>query len=102
MNRIKSTYKRDATETIEDIIKQLSDLDLLVLDDVGVDDSAHAINKLSDIVDNRTGLNNIFTTNYTNKQLNDDLNWQRVYSRMKFNAKRLNVLGEDYREGDAW
>lgn len=102
MNRIKSTYKRDATETVEDIIKQLSSLDFLVLDDVGVDDSAHAISKLSDIVDNRTGLNNIFTTNYTNKQLNDDLNWQRVYSRMKFNAKRLNVLGDDYREGDAW
>lgn len=102
MNRIKSTYKNDASETVEDIIKQLSDLDLLVLDDVGVDDSAHAISKLSDIVDNRTGLNNIFTTNYSNKQLNDDLNWQRVYSRMKFNAKRLNVIGEDYREGDAW
>lgn len=102
MNRIKSTYKRDATETIEDIIKQLSGLDFLVLDDVGVDDSAHAISKMEDIVDNRAGLNNIYTTNLTGKQLGKDLNWQRVYSRMQLNGKRLNVVGEDYREGDAW
>lgn len=102
MNRIKSTYKRDATETVEDIIKQLSGLDFLVLDDVGVDDSAHAISKMEDIVDNRAGLNNIYTTNLTGKQLGKDLNWQRVYSRMQLNGKRLNVVGEDYREGDAW
>lgn len=102
MNRIKSTYKRDATETVEDIIKQLSGLDFLVLDDVGVDDSAHAISKMEDIVDNRAGLNNIYTTNLTGKQLGKDLNWQRVYSRMQLNGKRLNVLGDDYREGDAW
>ncbi len=53
--------------------------------------------KLFSIVDNRVGKNNIFTTNFSDKELNQNMNWQRINSRMKHNARTVKVLGDDYR-----
>mgnify|MGYP002757056312 FL=1 len=102
MERIKATYNKNATETTDELVKLLSNIDLLVLDDVGVENTEHTLNKLFSIVDNRVGKNNIFTTNFSDKHLNQDMNWQRINSRMKHNARTVKVLGDDYRERDAW
>lgn len=102
MERIKATYNRNATETTDDLVKLLSEIDLLVLDDMGVENTEHTLNKLFSIVDNRVGKNNIFTTNFSDKELNQNMNWQRINSRMKHNARKVRVIGEDYRERDAW
>lgn len=102
MDRIKATYNKDAVETTDELVKLLSELDLLVLDDMGVENTEHTLNKLFSIVDNRSGMNNIFTTNYSDKELKQNQNWQRINSRMKMNARKTKVLGEDYRERDAW
>lgn len=80
----------------------LSNIDLLVLDDVGVENTEHTLNKLFSIVDNRVGKNNIFTTNFSDKELNQNMNWQRINSRMKQNARTVRVLGDDFRGRDAW
>lgn len=102
MERIKATYNRNAAETTDELVKLLSGIDLLVLDDVGVENTEHTLNKLFSIVDNRTGKNNIFTTNFSDKELKQNMNWQRINSRMKHNARTVRMLGDDYRERDAW
>ena len=102
MERIKATYNRNATETTDELVQLLSSIDLLVLDDVGVENTEHTLNKLFSIVDNRVGKNNIFTTNFSDKELNQNMNWQRINSRMKQNARTVRVLGDDFRGRDAW
>ncbi|MCG1578834.1 ATP-binding protein [Staphylococcus epidermidis] len=102
MERIKATYNRNATETTDELVQLLSSIDLLVLDDIGVENTEHTLNKLFSIVDNRVGKNNIFTTNFSDKELNQNMNWQRINSRMKQNARTVRVLGEDFRGRDAW
>lgn len=73
MERIKATYNRNATETTDELVQLLSSIDLLVLDDVGVENTEHTLNKLFSIVDNRVGKNNIFTTNFSDKELNQNM-----------------------------
>lgn len=102
MERIKATYNRNATETTDELVQLLSGIDLLVLDDIGVENTEHTLNKLFSIVDNRVGKNNIFTTNFSDKELNQNMNWQRINSRMKQNARTVRVLGDDFRGRDAW
>ncbi|EGQ1724417.1 AAA family ATPase [Staphylococcus pseudintermedius] len=102
MDRIKATYNKNAVETTDELVSLLSSIDLLVLDDMGVENTEHTLNKLFSIVDNRVGKNNIFTTNFSNKELNQNMNWQRINSRMKHNARTVKVIGDDYRERDAW
>lgn len=102
MERIKATYNKNAAETTDELVQLLSNIDLLVLDDIGVENTEHTLNKLFSIVDNRVGKNNIFTTNFSDKHLNQDMNWQRINSRMKHNARTVKVLGDDFRERDAW
>lgn len=102
MERIKATYNRNATETTDELVQLLSSIDLLVLDDIGVENTEHTLNKLFSIADNRVGKNNIFTTNFSDKELNQNMNWQRINSRMKQNARTVRVLGDDFRGRDAW
>ena len=73
-----------------------------MLDDIGVENTEHTLNKLFSIIDNRVGKNNIFTTNFSDSELNKNMNWQRINSRMKHNSRTVKVLGEDYRERDVW
>ncbi|MDQ7166649.1 ATP-binding protein, partial [Staphylococcus aureus] len=68
MERIKATYNKNAAETTDELVQLLSNIDLLVLDDMGVENTEHTINKLFSIVDNRVGKNNIFTTNFSDKE----------------------------------
>ncbi|MGX0037022.1 DNA replication protein DnaC [Staphylococcus auricularis] len=102
MERIKATYNKNAKETTDELVQLLSNIDLLVLDDIGVENTEHTLNKLFSIIDNRVGKNNIFTTNFSDSELNKNMNWQRINSRMKHNSRTVKVLGEDYRERDAW
>lgn len=102
MNRIKETYNKNANETTNDIINMLSQVDLLVLDDIGVEDTDHTLNKLFDVIDNRIGLNNIYTTNLTKQQLKKNTSWGRIYSRMNKGSRHVLVKGDDYRESETW
>ncbi|NGR86499.1 ATP-binding protein, partial [Staphylococcus aureus] len=52
MDRIKATYNKNAVETTDELVRLLSDIDLLVLDDMGVENTEHTLNKLFSIVDN--------------------------------------------------
>lgn len=102
MERIKATYNKNSTETTEELVEMLSEVDLLVLDDIGTENTPHALSKLYSIIDNRLGMNNIYTTNLMNKELNQNTDWQRINSRMQNNARRVVMIGEDYRGKEAW
>lgn len=102
MDRIKSTYNNKSTETFEDMKRDLINLDLLVLDDIGVSNSDHDLAKLYGIINNRQNKNNIFTTNFKDSELNQNIDWHRINSRMKKGSRKLNIVGDDYRERDAW
>ncbi|HEE8746252.1 TPA: ATP-binding protein, partial [Staphylococcus aureus] len=43
MDRIKATYNKNAVETTDELVKLLSEIDLLVLDDMGVENTEHTI-----------------------------------------------------------
>ena len=62
MERIKATYNRNATETTDELVQLLSSIDLLVLDDVGVENTEHTLNKLFSIVDNRVRITSLLLT----------------------------------------
>ena len=50
-----SDIQQNAVETTDELVRLLSDIDLLVLDDMGVENTEHTLNKLFSIVDNRVG-----------------------------------------------
>lgn len=102
MDRIKNTYNKASLQSTDELIDELSNLDLLVLDDVGVEDTQHTLGKLFSIVNKRQNLNNIYTTNLSKKQLIKSQDWERISTRMNKNARRVKVLGEDWRETDSW
>lgn len=102
MERIKRTYSKGSTQTTEELIEELSNLDLLVLDDVGVEDTQHTLGKLFSIVNKRQNMNNIYTTNFTKKQLQKNQDWERISTRMSKNARPVKVLGSDWRETASW
>lgn len=102
MDRVKATYNKNFVERTEDLINHLVSIDLLVLDDIGVENTEHALSKLYGIINRRQKKNNIFTTNFKDSELNQNVHWQRINSRMKKGTRKVNVIGDDYRERDAW
>jgi DNA replication protein DnaC len=107
MNKIRSTYNKDAKTTQEDIMKKIKDVELLVIDDVGAEYvkpdangyESWAADILYQVVNDRQGKKNIFTTNFTSKHLAKKYGMmsKRILSRMMSNAKIIKVEGDDHR-----
>ena len=90
LRKVKSTFQKDSTLSEYDIIKKLTKVDVLVIDDLGaetgsIDSDKRAtdfINRvLFDVLDGRQGKSTIFTTNLTSKQIEQKYD-ERSYSRM--------------------
>ena len=104
MTKIRSTYSKDSEYTEDQIIEVLSNVDCLVLDDIGAestkqgDNNQHtwATSKLFEIIDNRIGKHTIFTTNYNFGELESRLGG-RNFSRMMENIHLVKMYGDDYR-----
>ena len=96
----KSAFKIDSNE----IINRLSDISLLVLDDLGVErDTSYAREQVYNIINARYLKNKptIFTTNLSLEVIQDpniDLEYQRIYSRILEMTVPVKVVGEDYRK----
>ncbi|MGW7932880.1 ATP-binding protein, partial [Staphylococcus xylosus] len=50
MDRIKATYNKNSEERTDELINHLVDIDLLILDDIGVENTEHALSKLYGII----------------------------------------------------
>lgn len=109
LTKIKSTYNKESEHTEEELIDLLSEVDCLVLDDIGAEstnkkkgeDNQHtwATSKLFEIIDNRIGRHTIYTTNFPLPELKQRLGG-RNYSRMMEDTHLIKVVGEDYRVKD--
>lgn len=95
----KSAFKVDSNE----IISNLSNIALLILDDLGIErDTSYAREQVYNIINSRylKGRPTIFTTNLSLEIIqnpNIDLEYQRIYSRILEMTIPVKVTGEDFR-----
>ncbi|HEO3791339.1 TPA: ATP-binding protein [Streptococcus agalactiae] len=95
----KSAFKVDSNE----IISNLSNIPLLILDDLGIErDTSYAREQVYNIINSRylKGKPTIFTTNLSLEIIqnpNIDLEYQRIYSRILEMTIPVKVTGEDFR-----
>ena len=95
----KSAFKLDSNE----IIDNLSNIPLLILDDLGIErDTSYAREQVYNIINSRylKGRPTIFTTNLSLEIIqnpNIELEYQRIYSRILEMTIPVKVTGEDFR-----
>ncbi|HEO5291001.1 TPA: ATP-binding protein [Streptococcus agalactiae] len=95
----KSAFKVDSNE----IISNLSNIPLLILDDLGIErDTSYAREQVYNIINSRylKGKPTIFTTNLSLEIIqnpNIDLEYKRIYSRILEMTIPVKVTGEDFR-----
>jgi DNA replication protein DnaC len=98
LNRIKRTYdkKDDASEA--DIMFALKNVDLLVIDEVGIEKTTEWVTaKFYEVIDSRhKRRSTIFTTNFTGNQLKEKEGMALV-SRMWGTGMRFEIQGKDWR-----
>jgi DNA replication protein DnaC len=105
MTELKATYSKKSELSEIEILKALQKVDLLVLDDLGVERdgkdeaSTWAKSKVYEIVDSRIGQATIFTTNFTGKELLG-MYGERDFSRMVQNCNVVKMDGKNYRLKD--
>ncbi len=102
-SRLKSTFVEgsDTYGESSKILKDLSDADVLVIDDFGVQKDTHyEQTTLYDLVDSRYEAEKftIFTSNRNPVKTLNELSEGRVLSRIREMAKILEISGDDFRE----
>jgi DNA replication protein DnaC len=98
-NKIKATFNNGSSERI---FEEMKKLDLLVIDDVGVEttklnDVSWTVRTWTEIIDTRLGLTNVWTTNLDETSLSDVVG-QRATSRMYEDTRFIDLYTEDYRK----
>ncbi|QKS71685.1 ATP-binding protein [Paenalkalicoccus suaedae] len=104
MTKIKSTFNRNSDVTELSILRTIQEVDCLVLDDIGAeqtkkakdDEVTWAVSKLWEIIDGRAGKHTIYTTNYDPEGLGKILG-ARNFSRMMEGIYPIKMYGKDYR-----
>lgn len=105
LTQLRSTYNRGSDETEEEVIEGYSKVSLLVMDDIGAEQTKanHDINeqswgnsKIFEIIDNRIGRHTIFTTNFSVEELQQRIGG-RNFSRLMENTHVVKMYGDDYR-----
>jgi len=105
LTKIRNTYNKDSEINEEQVINALANADLVVFDDIGAEGiyeengriSGWALQKLFEIIDQRAGKHNIYTTNLTSAEFERTKELQRIFSRMLMNSEPIIMNGTDYR-----
>ncbi|MEY8735570.1 ATP-binding protein [Peribacillus frigoritolerans] len=101
LSMIRETYQKEPAKTESEILRDITRLDLLILDDVGSeakrgnDDWRKGI--FFEIVESRSGKPTIYTSNLTDVDLPVAVG-KRVYSRLHDNTQFIDLFTEDYRK----
>ena len=95
ISTIKGTYNKDSNLTEQELNQVISDVDLMVFDDFGINMNEFATSKMFELIESRVGKHNIYTTNLNAQELSK--NAQRIFSRMMSNTTLVKMDGEDYR-----
>lgn len=103
MTELQGTYNKNSQTTELELLKALQKVDLLILDDLGVERTKSEDNgvswakrKIYEIVDSRIGQATIYTTNFSGKELLQ-MYGERDFSRMVQGCKVVKMDGENYR-----
>ncbi|MBN8200501.1 ATP-binding protein [Bacillus sp. NTK034] len=103
MTELQATYNKNSQTTELELLKALQRVDLLILDDLGVERTKNddggvswAKRKIYEIVDSRIGQATIYTTNFSGKELLN-MYGERDFSRMVQNCKAIKMDGDNYR-----
>ncbi|ASE35350.1 DnaA ATPase domain-containing protein [Mammaliicoccus sciuri] len=82
----------------EKMLQLIRTADLVIFDDVGASTNYKTqMSLLLTIIQSRLGKHNIYTTNLTQKELSDDKDWERIFSRMMENTTPIEMRGTDRR-----
>lgn len=100
LTKIRTTYNKSSEMSEETIINSIADADLVVFDDIGAEGEASgwAMQKLFEVIDQRAGKSNIYTTNLSSAELEASKDLRRIFSRMMMNAEPVIMNGTDYRK----
>lgn len=103
MTELKATFNKNSELREIDILSALQKVELLVLDDLGVEidgktdkASAWAKEKVYEVIDSRVGVSTIYTTNFTAQEL-FEMYGERDFSRMIQYCEPVKVEGENKR-----
>ncbi|MBY8913269.1 ATP-binding protein [Bacillus sp. YC2] len=99
--KIRSTYNKDSDISEDRLMDMLYQVDLLILDDIGAEGEANAwsMSKAFEIIDQRSGKHNIYTTNLSASDFQTTKDRQRIFSRMMEDTEPPIVMdGPDYRK----
>lgn len=107
LSTIRGTYSGNSDLTQDRIMKLISEAGLFVLDDIGAEYvkpdangyESWAADILFQVVNNRQGKKNIYTTNFSSKHLTQKYGMmsKRIISRMMSNARIIKLDGQDHR-----
>ncbi|MBN6886999.1 DNA replication protein DnaC [Cytobacillus horneckiae] len=103
MTELQATYNKNSQTTELELLKALQKVDLLILDDLGVERTQKEDNgftwakrKIYEIVDSRIGQATIYTTNFSGKELLQ-MYGERDFSRIVQNCQAIKIDGSNYR-----
>ncbi|MHC9401861.1 ATP-binding protein, partial [Staphylococcus epidermidis] len=94
---IKNTYNNGTNMTEQELAKIISDVDLMVFDDYGINMNDFATSKMFELIESHIGKHNIFTTNLDEKEMTRSKDLQRIFSRIMSNTTLIKMDGQDYR-----
>lgn len=99
LTKIRATFNKRSEMTEDELLNNLIAADLVVFDDLGTESgNAWAKEKLFEAIDQRSGKNNIFTSNLTRDDFLSDVDSGRLFSRMTENTAYIVLDGvPDYR-----
>ena len=69
ISTIKGTYNKDSNLTEQELNQVISDVDLMVFDDFGINMNEFATSKMFELIESRVGKHNIYTTNLNAQEL---------------------------------
>ncbi|EIJ79159.1 hypothetical protein PB1_16419 [Bacillus methanolicus PB1] len=100
LTKIRNTYNKESEMSEERIINAIADVDLVVFDDIGAEGeiSGWPIQKLFEVIDQRAGKHNIYTTNLSSSEFEVSKDLRRIFSRMMMDAEPIIMNGTDYRK----
>ena len=100
LTKIRNTYNKNSELGEEKIINAIAEADLVVFDDIGAEGeySGWSVQKLFEVIDQRAGKHNIYTTNLTSAEFEATKDMQRIFSRMMMNSEPIIMNGTDYRK----
>ncbi|WP_240377230.1 ATP-binding protein [Bacillus piscicola] len=99
LTKVRHSYDKKTAYTEVQLLNAISQADIVVFDDIGAegDITGWGMQKLFEIMDDRAGKHNIFTTNLMSKDFNSTLEMRRIFSRMMMHTTPLIMNGTDYR-----